>query len=345
MTDINIPILIPSYDPDPALRNTVEELRKNGLANIVIVDDGSASESQIIFNSLSEVDGINVIHHEQNRGKGAAIKTGLRFIEEKYPDAGGLITVDGDGQHLAKDVLKVGLDSLSNPGSLVLGTRSFSGKVPWRSRIGNDLTRLVSNTVHKLDVADTQTGLRFLPKHIWPSILTLKGERYEFEMDCLFLARRHGVTFREVPITTVYLDGNSSSHFRPIVDSFRVYAIFARFSISSIVSFLVDMGLFLLLTTLTRDVFFSAIIARCISGVVNFLLNKVVVFKSAASSRLPREVVGYIGLWTVINITSASLVSLVDHSVLIGIALTKIAIDASLFVFSFLIQKKFIFQR
>ncbi len=74
ITGVSTPILIPSYDPDVSLSNIVRELREIGLERIVIVDDGSVSEAQIVFTSLDRIDGVDVIHHEINRGKGAAIK-------------------------------------------------------------------------------------------------------------------------------------------------------------------------------------------------------------------------------------------------------------------------------
>lgn len=345
MTDTLIPILIPSYDPDVSLSNTIRDLREIGLTRIVIVDDGSALTSQEIFNSLELIDEVDVIHRTLNQGKGAAIKTGLRFISEKYPDSIGVITVDGDGQHLAGDVFRVLSDAHLNPESFVLGVRAFSREVPWRSRIGNNLTRFISKTIFHLDITDTQTGLRFLPRVIWNSLLSIKGERYEFEMDCLFLAKRLGLSFREVAIETVYIDQNKASHFRPILDSARIYAVFARFSLSGIVSFLVDVGCFLALLGLIKDVFFSAIIARCVSGIVNFSLNKIVVFKRYNQSKILREITCYLGLWTVINLTSASLLTLADHLFLSGILIAKILIDGSLFVVSFLVQNVFIFRK
>ena len=341
---IGIPVLIPSYKPDGALLDTVQKLQARGLEKIVIVDDGSGLATQAMFTSLGDMDGIDVIHHGENQGKGSALKTGLRFISEKYSDSSGIVTVDGDGQHLAEDVVRVALDGQMNSDALVLGVRSFSDKVPWRSRIGNELTKLVTRTIYRLNLTDTQTGLRFIPRSTWRSLLSLKGERYEFEMNCLLFMKGIGVPIREVPIETVYLKGNRSSHFRPLIDSFRVYAVFARFSIYGMLSFVIDMGSFLILSFLTNQVFLAAIVARCISGIFNFALNRNVVFGRDRTGKLEREALGYLLLWSAINLTSASLVSLVDHLVLVSIALAKLGIDATLFVVSFLVQHKIIFR-
>jgi putative flippase GtrA len=345
MQTIKIPLLIPTFQPDCALENTVRELVQSGFSQVVVVDDGSDANSTKIIDNLRELDGVLVLQHKSNQGKGSAIKTGVSFIQRQFPDALGVITVDGDGQHLAQDVRKVGLASHHNPDCLILGSRSFPAKVPLRSRIGNDLTRLIGNSVFDLNVQDSQTGLRFLPRSFWEPMLALKGERYEFELDCLFLARDLGLCFKEIPITTVYTDGNSSSHFRPILDSLRIYAIFARFSVSGVLSFVIDMGVFLALTRVTGNVFLSAVSARCVSGVANFVFNKTFVFRRVTRARLSREVVGYLTLWGVMNFVSASLVSVVASGYLLGLAFAKVGIDLSLFVLSFWVQKRFIFRR
>ena len=111
-------ILIPAYNPDEALVTLVENLRASGFSTIVVVNDGSDESTVGIFEKVASfVD--RVLTHEQNLGKGAALKTGLQHIAETYPDKLGVITVDADGQHLPEDVVNVYEEGVSKPHHLI----------------------------------------------------------------------------------------------------------------------------------------------------------------------------------------------------------------------------------
>lgn len=214
----NVALVIPVYDPDegrfPAL---VRRLRKD-FAHIVVVDDGSTCGRTAFDFIKDEVDA--VLEHSVNRGKGAALKTAFAWVREKLPDALGVVTVDGDGQHAPEDVLSVAEDLLRAPdGGLVLGVRSFGRDVPFRSRFGNLWTRGLFRILTGLAVSDTQTGLRGIPAYLLPRILLIHGNRYEYEIRMLADARHHQAPPREVPIRAIYLNGNSASHYRPLRDT------------------------------------------------------------------------------------------------------------------------------
>ena len=214
----NVVLVIPVYDPDegrlPAL---VRRLRKD-FAHVVVVDDGSTCGCAAFDSIRSEVNA--VLEHPTNRGKGAALKTAFAWVREKLPDAVGVVTVDGDGQHAPEDVLRVADELLRAPdGGLVLGVRSFGRDVPFRSRFGNLWTRVLFRILTGLAVSDTQTGLRGIPVHLLPRLLSIPGDRYEYEIRMLADARHHPSPPREVPIKTIYLDGNSASHYRPLRDT------------------------------------------------------------------------------------------------------------------------------
>ena len=225
--------LIPAFKPDRLLLDLVGDLRAGGLRFIIVVDDGSPPESAPVFEELAAIPGCNLLRHEVNRGKGRAIKTGLAFFLERYPAAAGIITVDADGQHRAKDVVLVAESFLAAPDTLVIGSRKFLQKSPWRSRFGNQVTRQVFRWVAGVRLADTQSGLRCFSRTIAPRLLALAGERYEYEMNVLAACPKLSVPLREVEIETVYLDGNRSSHFNPIVDSVKIYSLLLRLSLSS----------------------------------------------------------------------------------------------------------------
>lgn len=226
--------LIPAFKPDRLLLDLVRDLRDGGLRSIIVVDDGSPPEAAPVFDELAAFPGCTVLRHEVNRGKGRAIKTGLAFFLERHPGAAGVVTVDADGQHRAKDVVLVAESFLADANALVIGSRKFPRNSPWRSRFGNQVTRQVFRWVAGVRLADTQSGLRCFSRAVAPRLLALAGERYEYEMNVLAACPKLSVPLREVEIETVYLDGNRSSHFNPVVDSVKIYLLLLRLSLSGV---------------------------------------------------------------------------------------------------------------
>lgn len=133
-------IIIPVYEPETCLEGLVDKLWKEG-NYILLVDDGSSGESKELFYRLSEE--AIVLHHEKNRGKGAAIKTALNYIKENIWDCDVIGIMDGDGQHLPEDMERLIFRSRDEKDSLMLGVRNVDGKMPLRSRLGNLVTRKI----------------------------------------------------------------------------------------------------------------------------------------------------------------------------------------------------------
>lgn len=205
-------VLIPAYDPDARLLPLLKALGEV-FARIVLVDDGSVRGREILSAASPLVE--RVLVHAANRGKGAALKTGLAYI-----GAEDVVTADADGQHTIADIVRVA-DALSEcRGGLVLGERALAGDVPLRSRFGNAFTRLVFRLAG-VRVTDTQTGLRGIPGSLVERVAAIPGDRYEYELLMLLDTRRHAERPCTVPIETVYFDGNKGSHFRPFGDSVR----------------------------------------------------------------------------------------------------------------------------
>ena len=211
-----VAILVPAYDPDGKLAALVEDLRTE-FRHLVVVDDGSTRGRDVFAAVRPRVEALLV--HEVNRGKGAALRTGLAWIRENLPDVRTVVTADSDGQHRPADIRRVAEASLAHPGGLVLGVREFAGKVPFRSQLGNLWTRGLFWYVTGLPVRDTQTGLRGLPRGLFDRLLAIAGDRYEYEIRMLVDARLHPAPPRQVPIETIYIDGNKSSHYRPLADT------------------------------------------------------------------------------------------------------------------------------
>lgn len=222
--------LVPALNPDHRLTDLVEGLLLAGIAGVVVVDDGSAAGAAAVFDAVRGRPGCSVLRHDVNRGKGRALKTGMAFIRERYPDAAGVVTVDADGQHRPRDVAAVAAAFVAAPDALVIGSRRLGRGAPLRSRIGNALTRRVFARLTGLRLVDTQSGLRCFPLTAVPRFLELEGERYEYETHMLAACPGIPLTVREARIEAVYIDGNRSSHFRPILDSLRIYRLLLRFT-------------------------------------------------------------------------------------------------------------------
>lgn len=341
-TDVKI-ALIPAYKPGAELLPMLRQLTEQGFAPIV-VDDGSGEEYNNVFEKAAFYG--TVLAHGENRGKGAALKTGLRHISETFAPPYCVVTLDADGQHSIEDAVRVCRRADELKQSLVLGCREFKGegvKVPKKSLFGNKITRTVFRLSSGMDVSDTQTGLRaFSDRHI-ARLCEIPGERYEYEMNMLMEYARDGLPIEEVPIKTVYIDNNSSSHFDPIHDSFRIYKEILKFSASSFVSFLLDYGLYCLFSLMTGSLLFSNVTARLFSAAANYELNRRIVFAHKGSAG--KSAVQYFVLAGFILLFNTLLLDLLAAVTPLGRFSAKIVTEICMFTLSWTIQKTVIFKR
>ena len=276
MNSLQTAVLIPAYNPETLLCRLVQELSAEGFRRIVVVNDGSGESSAEVFRTL-EADGLcTVISHAVNTGKGAALKLGLDYLYSRYPECRNIITADADGQHSPEDIRRLAEEAERHPDCLILGVRSFDREnVPFRSMIGNKTTRLLMRLFLGLAVSDTQTGLRSIPRRLIPDLLKIASNRYEFELEMLILCRRAGIPLREIGIRTIYIDGNSASHFNPLLDSFKIYFVLFRYILSSIVTAVFDFIVFLIVFPLTGgNVLVSTYLSRGAAVCLNYALVK-----------------------------------------------------------------------
>lgn len=268
-------ILICALDPDERLVRLVDGL---GPRMVVVVDDGSGPASADALAAVRAL-GATVLTHGRNRGKGAALRTGIAHVRAAHPGEH-VVTADCDGQHRPQDVAAV--EGALEPGRMVLGERRFTGAVPARSRLGNAVSRGLFALASGVRVADAQTGLRGLPADALPWVGAVPGDRFEHEQRVLLEAARRRVPLHGVPIATVYLDGNSSSHFRPVRDSVRIAAPLlapvSRFIALGLACFALDALLVVALAALTGVVGLAAVLARLASATVHFLAGRRWVF-------------------------------------------------------------------
>ncbi len=351
ITEYDIPIIIPSYEPDEKLPALLKKLKDTGFRNIVLVNDGSGEAYIHYFEEAEALYGCLVLHHAVNQGKGRALKTAFNYCLQEFGQMPGAITADSDGQHSPECILACAQAMLVNPEALILGCRCFEGdEVPARSEFGNKCTRMVMKYLTGITVSDTQTGLRGIPAFFMQQLLMVKGERFEFETNMLLETKTRKIPIVEVPIRTIYIEENKTSHFNPIRDSVKIYMIFGKFLFSSLSSSVVDLALFSLFCFLLKDrqwgrityVMVATVFARILSALYNYLLNLKVVFQSESSigATLPRY-----ALLAVIQMSlSAFLVG--ELYPLFGGAevLVKMPVDVVLFFLSFLIQREFVYR-
>ena len=286
----SVTVVLPSLDPDEKLLGTVAGLLEYGFDDIILVDDGSKPENKHYFQTAAEHPQVHLLEHPVNRGKGAALKTAFAWFLENRPDSAGVITVDGDGQHHPADTKACALEMLSG-GKVILGCRDFSlSHVPARSRIGNRITCGVFRILCGMKLADTQTGLRAIPTSAVKAFCQVEGDRFEYETNMLLAIKQQQIPYGEVKISTVYIEENKSSHFRAVRDSVRIYRLilahFIRYTLSSVASAVVDVGLFSLMSWLLQSAgglileTVPFLVARGISSLFNFTVNKRLVFRS-----------------------------------------------------------------
>ena len=225
-------VLVPAYEPDERLVDLVRDLLAADPAlHVLVVDDGSGPAFGAVFGAAADL-GAVVVRHAVNRGKGRALKTGFHHAAAIWPGED-VVCADSDGQHAPAARARGGRPGGRVATAMVLGSRRFTGPVPSRSKLGNGLTRRLFFLTTGIDLTDTQTGLRAYPAEMLGWLCEVEGERFEYELELLLRARDAGHAIVEVPISTIYLDDNASSHFRPVRDSARVYAPLLRFAASS----------------------------------------------------------------------------------------------------------------
>jgi putative flippase GtrA len=331
--------LVPAYHPTGAIIPLVKALRNNFDA-VVVIDDGSGEACRAYFTELATLAQVTVLVHAVNLGKGAALRTGINHICIHHPGAG-IVTVDADGQHRPEDAAAVGQALAARPGHLVLGTRRFKGDIPLRSKLGNTLTRGLLRVFENIDLSDTQTGLRGIPPELAPLLLTLPSQRYEFELDMLILARRRAVPMAEIAIETIYVDGNASSHFNPIRDSFRIYFCLFRFLIIALITAMLENLVFLSLLGQDIPVEVAQFTSRTLAIGVNFTLLRRYVFGLVAAGQFWRYIVS-VGVF---GLLSYSLLSVFAEWFGLGIGMAKILAETLLFPINFVVQRDIVFTR
>lgn len=214
-------ILIPAFnarDTLGAVLKKIEPLK----SDIIVVDDGSSDETK----RFALKNGVQLLEHPRNLGKGAALRTGFQYILQR--DYRVVITLDADGQHDPAEIpllLKI-FESLK-PDILIASRAMEFDKMTFLRRFWNRLgVKAVSRLCHS-DITDSQSGFRLIRTEVL-RVVKLSTSGFETELELLIKACKKGFSVLSVPINTPRIDGTSSSHFRPVADTWNVCMLFLR---------------------------------------------------------------------------------------------------------------------
>lgn len=335
-------IIIPAYQPDTRLLQLIDQIKADSDYGIIIVNDGSAPECNMIFEAAANK-GCTILSHKENRGKGAALKTAFSYLA-KANETEGFVCCDCDGQHTWNDIRKIAQLIPANKDTVILGCRNFIGKVPLKSKFGNKLTKSIFYLITGSKITDTQTGLRGFSSDMLDWLLSLDGSRYEYEMNQLLQAKKSGYTFLCVPIDTIYENNNKGSHFHPVKDSIRVYLPIVRFSMSSILCGILDFALLFIMKAISGNLLLSVITARVISSLSNYMLNKHLVFRHGSGKQLA-SLLQYYLLAAFILVMNYLLISFLNETLHLPLIISKLLTEALLFGISYTVQHKVIFKK
>lgn len=227
--------IVSAFRPTNELIVICENLLKNNcLDRVFVVDDGNLdNDSERVFKQLLTIDGLTILRHQQNKGQGAGVKTVINHIHDNNLSFKGLVLFDADGQHCFEDICRViELIRSNDKDVVIMGSRRFNGKVPFRSMLGNSITRYLVRTLFGIKVYDSQSGLRGFGHGKIPELLRPISNRYEYVNELNLFTLRGD--FIELPVSTIYFGENSTSSFRPLLDSFFIYKMYFKYFFKSL---------------------------------------------------------------------------------------------------------------
>ncbi len=342
MKTFDVAVVIPAYNPaDPVLK--LAERLTASVQAVVIVNDGSDSNSQECFAILRRIPGVVVIDHAINMGKGAALKSGINYVLCHRPNSIGIVTADADGQHAVQDILNIAGLLEASPDSLILGVRDLNRKIPLRSFLGNTLTRAAVRAIVGHKLKDTQTGLRGIPRNLALQILSIPSNGYEFELDVLIACKHFGVTIREQSVQTIYESGNPTSHFNPLKDSMRIYFVLLRFAMVSLITAALDNAVFLAAFYLSGNIWKSQAAGRVAAVGFNYLGARRAVFLSRESHS--HTLSKYLLLVIANALISYQIIYMLIARFALSVPWAKLITESALFLANFTIQRDFVFTK
>ena len=331
-------IIIPAYNPTIKLFESLLTELEGAFKNVLIVNDGSDESFNDFFKKLERK--YHVLKHEYNLGKGEAIKTAYRFAYDNYKDVLAYVVIDCDNQHDIEDMINCCKAAIERPDSLVIGVRDFSlDTVPFKSKAGNKITRLMFKWLFNKDITDTQTGLRAISPNIVDKLLAVSGSRYNYELKCLITCCEENIPIVEVPIKTIYIENNKESRFNPVKDSFIIYKEFINYYLRLFIPYLISLLVFLIVFYFmnSNNDLKALIIVNIIAGIINIVTNIIMNYRNIYKHNNLGNNLVYI-LKKILKIFIAGFIIYICYNLLnINLLLSKVLVDIILTIIIFLI--------
>ena len=348
---LNVSVIIPAYNPDGELLRVINELKKKGFNRIIIIDDGSLAEYRHIFQDIEKTECCIVLRHSSSLGRGRALKTAFNYVLENCGDDMGVVTSDAAGNYGINDIIRCVESFENSPENLVLGVRDFNNcGMPRKNRFGNKTTAWILKYFCGVKVSDAQTALRVIPIWFVKELMTVSGERFDFETNMLLKAEKLKVTVNEIQLEEYrYSDRVGNAYYDSALDSLKVFGVIMKYISSSLACSVVDIALFWVLNIVFNKLdseirlFWSTAIARSVSLVLNFLINRNIVFMSGANTGEAAK--RYFIMSIVKMMLSYGGTYLLTLLLKIPETVSKILIDGTLGIMSFKVQKEWVFKK
>lgn len=208
-------VIIPALNAARTLAPIVSEA-KQYVEKVVVVDDGSTDGTGDVARNAGAI----VIRHDVNRGKGGALKSGFLWARDQALD--GVITLDADGQHLPRQIPLFIEHRRTTGADLIIGGRAhlFGGMLP-RRRMANRFSAWAVAKASRTRINDSQSGFRFYSSRVLREI-PLRSEGFDMETEVIIRAGVRGLRVEQIPIELGFVDGLSTSHYKPLLDTLRI---------------------------------------------------------------------------------------------------------------------------
>ncbi len=224
--DLRITVVVPAFQAAASVGEVVARTRASvPAARVIVVDDGSSDGT----GSVAAAAGASVVRHDTNRGKGAALRSGVAEVATGQGGGGGgsvIVTLDADGQHPPEEIPRLVAPIAEGRADLVLGARERTAAMPLGRRLTNRLSAALASRIGGQSIPDAQTGFRAFTAEI-AALVRPTESHYEYEAAFLLEALARRVRVASIPIPTVY--HGAPSHFRAVADTWRLARIFARY--------------------------------------------------------------------------------------------------------------------
>ena len=347
---INAAVLIQAYNPCCDLARLMQEMTTLGMP-VVIINERSDAPSPSAPAALSEPEHCHVLHVNRDESRGHALKEGIAYIFKNYSDISGVITVNPDENFSAQDILAVARAMEPDRTEILLGCRTREGAKPATEPVLNRIIRISYALLAGIKAANPRTGLRGFPASVLPWILEHQPEHEAYALDVLLIARRHGVAIKQIALEPPDLRRPLKTQSITFTGFLRIYALLFMFSLSSLVSYLFDIGMYALLiaTVFSQSqndlltIFYCTVIARVFSSFFNFAINKRIVFRDTRSDYT--IIVRYITLTILRMFASVAGVYAITTALGIDSRIVKVAVDLVLFFVGFRLQQNWVFSK